>query len=402
MPELKHGLEPLTAILRQIEAGSLPNVRAREESAFDEIARPFAKSLVLFGAGLLGRITLAGLRRAGLEPLAFADNSPRLWNQLVDGIPVLSPAGAVRRYANSACFVVTIYNGSGVRQQLKTMGCPMVAHFVPLYWKYAGIFIPDSGIGLPHDLAAHAEAIESCYTILADAQSRQELCGQFRWRYWLDSAALPPAEDARDNYFPALATAGDDEVFVDGGAFDGDTVRAFLEHRSGRFGHVFALEPDRSNRARLEFYRDSLPPEVGARMTVLPYAIGNQNRSVTFCGTGSVISQMGEGSDLVECRRLDDIDWRFPPTYIKMDIEGAEPEALEGGARMLRESMPVLAVCVYHRSEHLWQIPAQIHALAPEYRLFLRRYAEDCWEIGCYAGPPQRLNRKNLKGFEGP
>jgi hypothetical protein len=98
----------------------------------------------------------------------------------------------------------------------------------------------------------------------------------------------------------------------------------------------------------------------------------------------------GEGI-CVECRKLDNIAWTYLPTYIKMDIEGAEPDALRGASELLRTHMPVLAVCLYHRSEHLWQVPRYIHETAPGYELFIRRYAEDCWELVCYAVPKHRL-----------
>jgi hypothetical protein len=74
-----------------------------------------------------------------------------------------------------------------------------------------------------------------------------------------------------------------------------------------------------------------------------------------------------------------------------MDIEGAEPEALAGAARTMARCRPVMAVCVYHRCDHLWIIPQLLKAANPDYRIFLRRYAEDCWETVCYAVPPERL-----------
>ena len=80
---------------------------ARERTTFDELAGPFGKSLVLFGAGGIGRKTLAGLRKLGIEPLAFADNNPKLWDRPLNGVPVMSPQEACARYGKSAAFVVT-------------------------------------------------------------------------------------------------------------------------------------------------------------------------------------------------------------------------------------------------------------------------------------------------------
>ena len=384
----------LEGILRQIETEPPESVRARERNAFDNIAGPFSQRLVLFGAGPLGKGILAGLLRAGIEPLSFADNNQELWGKHVSGLLVLSPDEAARVYGETACFVVTIYQGSSVRRQLAALGCRRVAPFVPLLWKYADIFIPQSGIELPHRLVGQSEAIRNCHAILADDKSKRELREQLVWRYWLDYSTLSQGLDARDTYFPMdLLSPIEEDVFVDCGAFDGDTIRSFDEHWAGGFRHAFAFEPDPANRTALasSITRKGLGP----RVTIMPYAVGNTNDPVSFTCTSSASSHLttGESGVAIECRRLDDVIWSATPTYIKMDIECAEPEALAGSAELLRQHHPVLAVCTYHRSEHLWQIPNLIRSIAPEYHLFLRRYAEECWEGVCYAIPSHRLKR---------
>jgi hypothetical protein len=74
-----------------------------------------------------------------------------------------------------------------------------------------------------------------------------------------------------------------------------------------------------------------------------------------------------------------------------MDIEGAEPGALSGAFDTIRQARPILAVCAYHKNEHLWTLPAIIHAALADYRISLRRYAEECWETVYYAIPPERV-----------
>jgi hypothetical protein len=74
-----------------------------------------------------------------------------------------------------------------------------------------------------------------------------------------------------------------------------------------------------------------------------------------------------------------------------MDIEGAELDALAGAGDIMAHSSPVMAVCAYHQCNHLWIIPRILKSANPNYRIFLRRYAEDCWETVYYAVPPDRL-----------
>ena len=386
-------INQLDPVMQRLQSESSENTRTRERNAFAAFAGSNEERIILFGAGPLGHMVLEGLEEAGIPPIAFADNNERLWLTEIKGIPVLSPSIAVERYRDSGCFVVTIYNGSPVRRKLKKLGCRNVAPFAALFWKYADVFTPQYGIDLPHKLPAFTDEIGTCHEVLADEQSRCELAGQIEWRYWLDNDALPTPLDPTKTYFPMdLISPSDDEVFVDCGSFQGDILPSFTSHWNSKFQRVFALEPDPQNREVLE--ANTRKMGLTDRVTVLPYAAGHQSGLVSFQSTGTVTSQMveaGPQSLSVECRRLDDISWPLTPTYIKMDIEGAEPQAIVGATDLLRHHHPILAICTYHRTEHLWQIPNLIHSIDPEYNLFLRRYAEECWEGVCYAIPDHRL-----------
>ena len=147
-------------------------------------------------------MVLAGLRRLGVEPRGLADNNPKLWGKEVEGLCVFSADEAAHRFGQDCCFVVTIYNGSKTRRQLRDLGCQHVAPFAALFWKYAGVFIPGNGIDLPHNLPPRADELRAVYGMLADEHSRRELCAQLRWRYWLDDRGMPAPLAARDIYFP--------------------------------------------------------------------------------------------------------------------------------------------------------------------------------------------------------
>ena len=366
----------------------------REATAFDAIAAPYERSLLLFGAGWLGRFVLNGLRAAGVEPIAFIDNNPQSWGTVVDGMVVLAPADALARHGTTSCVVVTVYNGSAVTHQLGALGFPRMAHIAPLFWKYADTFIPSSYMQLPHWLLAQEAQIRAGYAVLADDASRREFCEQLLWRFSPTAGILSPASSSADLYFPDdIITPHEAEVYVDCGAFDGDSARAFVTRRNGMFGALLLLEPDAQNRTKLERWVSTLSPEGRTRVSIFPFGASDTDGEFTFQESHNVGSTLlGNGGDVsIACRTLDTLLADESPTFIKMDIEGAEPMALAGGAATLRTHRPVLAICVYHRSEHLWEIPSLIHKLQPGYRIFVRRYAEDCWELVCYAVPEERL-----------
>src|SRR5208337_4219289 len=92
---------------------NVSDAKNREKSEFDRLSAPLRSPLVLFGAGGLGQTTLSGLRKCGIEPLAFVDNNRLLWGKSVAGLRVVSPEEAAARFGRKATFIVTIWRAQG-------------------------------------------------------------------------------------------------------------------------------------------------------------------------------------------------------------------------------------------------------------------------------------------------
>jgi FkbM family methyltransferase len=362
-----------------------------QKAAFKQQIAETGERYVLFGSGRLGQITLAGLLKAGVEPLAFADNNSKLWGAKVNGLQVLSPHAAAEQFGANAIFVITVYTSAPVWKQLIGMGLKVIS-FASLAWQYPQSLTPHGGVSLPGKIFEQAGDVHKALHLWADATSRREYMGQLLWQSSLDQSVLPPHLPQNDIYFADdLYTALADEVFVDCGAFDGDSVQEFLKRRAGSFSQIIAIEPDPENCKALEVRVASLPIETGRRIRVVQSAAGAKREVVTFNVTGTAGSSIGEGSYQVQCAPLDELK-DVKPTFIKMDIEGAEPDALLGARNTIKINMPVIAVCLYHAQEHLWQIPLLIQSISSDYKFFLRRYSDECWESVCYAIPPERLH----------
>jgi hypothetical protein len=98
-----------------------------------------------------------------------------------------------------------------------------------------------------------------------------------------------------------------------------------------------------------------------------------------------------KGTTEVECRTLDSaIGDDVSPTFIKMDVEGAEAGTLRGAEGLLRGRRPVLAVSAYHHQADLWRLPALLATLADDYRLHLRAHRPDGFDCVLYAIPAER------------
>ena len=314
------------------------------------------------------------------------------------GLPVLSPEDAVRCFGCKTVFVMTIWRDVGghpldeVRRQMFQYGVSRVISVAHLFWKHEQIFLPYYFLDRPERILPQAEMVKAAFHLFADEASRREFGAQVQWRLWLDFAALGKPVRHKHYFPPDLFLPRDDEVFIDAGAFQGDTLRDFLELRGGAFRRYVALEPDPANIASLVKFIDGLDVKLASRIRVVPLALSNARGRVRFAARGTQSSAISETGGLeVETASLDALLGDKPPTHIKMDIEGAEPLALAGAEHSIRQSLPVLAISVYHEYDHLWRIPLQMQAFSEHYRLFLRPHGEACWDLICYAVPIDRL-----------
>jgi FkbM family methyltransferase len=374
----------------------------RAATAWDSAAGERADRIVLMGAGGLGRRLLAGLRADGLEPVAFADNRRSTWGTVVDGLEVLAPAQAAERFGATAAFAVTIWGAASSHRfehsaaQLHALGCTTVLPVAWLAWRHPRGVLPHYAMALPEGVVAGADDVRAAYGALADERSRAEFVAQVRFRLTGDPSTLPHPVRGPQYLISDVAAPLDGEVVVDCGAYDGDTLTSWLAVRGPTFSRYIALEPDPDSRARLVDVVRTLPDGVRERVTVLPWAASAVRGTARFSTTGTASSALGDaGGCTVECRPLDEVladtlSGTEPPTFVKMDIEGAEPDALEGGRAVLAASGPLLAVSAYHAQDHLWRLPLLVHDLLPGHRLALRPHNEEGWDLVLYAVPPSR------------
>lgn len=163
------------------------------------------------------------------------------------------------------------------------------------------------------------------------------------------------------------------ETFIDIGCLNGETARNFIAWAGGKYHHIYCFEADPHNaedcRNRMKELLDD------GRMTILETAVAARKGTVSFQSCGNGCSKIGEGDMKVETVALDDLLANKKPTFIKMDIEGGEYEALKGAEKIVREQHPKLAISVYHLPRDIFDIPALILSYYPDYKLYLRHYS---------------------------
>jgi FkbM family methyltransferase len=363
------------------------------QRAADSFSLAAGDALALYGAGTLGRTALAGLRAAGVEPVAFADDTPEKRGRTLDGLPVMPPAEIAERYGARAVFAVTILNPRlsflGAKRRLEAHGAGRVVSFLSLAWKYPARLLPHYQYELPQDLLAEARGVREAFDVWADDESRRQFVAHLRFRLRADYGALPAR--SRDIYFPADVplALGADATFVDCGAYDGDTLREFLRHVGGRFRAVHAFEPDAENCRRLREFVSTLGDGAAHKIHVHHAGVGAARARMSFDATGNTGASLKPGGAAqVEVVPVDEVvEPDGASVYVKYDVEGAEGDALRGTERLIARSRPALAVSVYHLPDDFWRLPLYLKSLPADYRLFLRTHGEDGMDLICYAIP---------------
>lgn len=291
---------------------------------FDPAAFPFSRdaSVAVFGAGWLGKQIVPFLMSHGYTNIRFCDNNPTLHGQLVDSIQVISP------------------------QQLLAL-------------KDAPVIVAVKAESLAQDVSA------SLLRGGIDPGRIYRLPRIWRGEYF-DSALFPPSMH---------------EVYVDAGCYDSGTIRRFAEYCGGRYDAIYGFEPDPESYRRVA---EELETSGLDNVHLLQKGIWSSSSSLRFRNSphGSAAIADAGGID-ISAVALDETG--IEPTFIKMDVEGAELPALRGAEKTLRKHRPRLAICVYHREEDILDIPLYLQGIVPEYAFYLRHHSYSIFDTVLYA-----------------
>lgn len=192
-----------------------------------------------------------------------------------------------------------------------------------------------------------------------------------------DAILIMPAEyrNNTSQYFDLLIP-DEHETFVDCGCYDASTAFRFVGWCGIKgYDRIWCFEPDKNSYKRCKELCAGLK-----NCTVYPYGILDKVGSVPFQSgreeeSKIVTPEEGTLDEVIETIVLDDFLQGERVTFIKMDIEGAELDALKGASRIIKEQKPKLAISVYHKEEDIIEIPRLLLDLRPDYRLYIRHYS---------------------------
>ena len=277
--------------------------------------------IVLYGCGAVSETPLILLRHFGLDADFYCDRNPSLQGKLHFGLLVLSPEQLISEYSDAMVAIASFDHATEIYSDLTRLG------FNPAQVFYSRVFPEQIYFGFPEFVFS------------------------------------------------------EHEVYLDCGVCDGLTIKQFHDRVDGKYDKVYGFEPDNENyQCSARFIQEMQIPKVA----LMNFGVYSMDGVLSFTSeTDNVSSHISEDGDLsISVKRIDDMIGDSAPTFIKMDIEGAELEALHGAENTIRNNKPKLAICLYHKPEDIPLIPQYIHSIVPEYRMWIRPYEIGIRNVG--------------------
>ncbi len=370
----------ISMLLRADDADSvLAGLDARLSRFRERIARD--KKVYVFAAHRNAVKCVQYCKKLGIDIIAFVDNDPVKQQKNFYGRDVLALADVPKD--------AVIINASGryclqINDQLRQEGYVWGIDLMEILFLYDLPFQAEAQFrAYVRELVINRPRILSFYLLLADEYSRTVLDALTLFRLSLDSSivARQAAPYEQEFFAKDVLRFSANEVFVDGGAYDGDSFLRFTA-MAPNFSKAYLFEPDSKicKIAAQTIGNDS-------RVAICNYGLWSSSKELRFSSTGDMDGAISEDGDIrVSVVSIDDFV-ADRVTHIKLDIEGAEEEALSGASRSISINRPKMAIALYHRATDLWCLPSQIEALGGSYNYSIRHYSHTIDDTIIYAWP---------------
>ncbi len=217
-------------------------------------------------------------------------------------------------------------------------------------------------------LNAHLEEINLAHSLLADNFSRKVFEGYINFQFGGRIELLKEIETPESEIYESILKFNQAEIFIDIGAYRGDTVENFVKHTKGHYKKIIAAEPDYKTYQKLIKNCENL-----SNFTSFNAAITSFDGEIGFSSLAGRQSAVG-GEKMINALSLPTLCKSIEPSFIKIDSEGCELEILKGGEEILKEFKPKLNVAAYHKSEDIFKLPILIKNINPAYKIHLRHH----------------------------
>lgn len=351
----------------------------------------YSEGVIIYGAGKTGKFVYDILKINGIKCIAVLDQNPCGFS----GVPFYQFPNFPASFLNKP--VILALHGA-VWEAWENLNAAdfcnvytMSQFFLFIEYAQKRKIQNYAFLGGADEIPAHRQQIESVYNTLADERSREIFAAQLAYRLTgRYEYLLKP--DTGFLYYPDNRpfSLPSSIVFVDCGAFDGDTLQDLMPLID--FKSIVAFEPDAKTFEKLCSFLEKV--EFPGEILTFQAGVGEHNQVLSFSSAQDGGASFVQDGDIeVPVVSLDSLFTKFKVDFIKMDIEGSEAAALQGAKKIIRQHQPLLAISVYHTPNDLWELPALIKEINQEYSLFLRTHRGSYHDTVCYAVPEKFLRR---------
>lgn len=353
------------------------------------------KNVVIYGAGGNGIKIYHALKSNNYNVIFFIDlySNKRVYDGVKIYTPDLVPRKNIQVLVSVSCY------SNQIARLLKKQGHEKCYDFNQCMKLFPCLlnefFLRESLVELKKKTAMNLDKLKILSSLLKDYESKKTLERVIAFRL-KPSSETYIENDWKVQYFsddlPISFAFRESVTMVDCGAYIGDTLPIaldFFNKNKIKVNSITLFEPNLDNNFLLqkniekftssEYLLVNYPCGVWSKNTTLNFKLG--------ADTSHIVSHDMGNTEKLQVVALDAVAYSRKPNFIKMDIEGAELEAIKGAKKIIKEYNPVLAISVYHLTSHLWDVAFLINKFNPNYDYYLRTHGDLGNEIILYALP---------------
>lgn len=342
------------------------------------------KPLVMYGAGEVCIVYLDILKDYNIKPIAICDSSKTKIGTSIEGMIVISLDECLKRYDSFNILISSVSYYDEIR--LKLLDYVDDSRILKKFSRFEDPYIIQRKFFLKNNLHRFLELLKN----LKDDKSIRTLENVLKGRISNDNKYFNEVCSPLQYFDKDIIKLSDEESIIDGGAYTGDTLKEFSNLTRNKFKSYFAFEPSEMNYKILKKYK--LEKYKGDnRINIYNRGLFSSCKTIGFEVNPfePAACEINENSEhLINVVSIDSmfIDKKLcPPSFIKMDIEGSELDALIGAEQTIKIFKPKLAICVYHKVDDILTIFEYIKNLNLNYSFYLRHYSSYYSETVLYA-----------------
>lgn len=380
----------LEDLLEKYQNGTLENTD-------DKVGSLKEKEILFYGAGNIGKRLFQYFKNSGINVICFIDRNKNLDYSKYE-VPIYHPESQELEEKKKTSYIIlsALFSPNQcdeIKGTLFELGFKHVfaLHEVNLSTInngafYESLYGPYNKIDI---LGKDRAKIIKAFSLLETDKDKELYIEFLKAHITMDFTRFKQPDDISLQYLAHdIPLPKNYSKFIDCGGYDGDTLRNFVA-KGVKIQDIAVFEPQNELCQKISEYLQQNQDKLNSAV-VFPCGVHSGMKKINFSVSSDAPSSSKideQGTDIIQCVAIDEVLIGFRPTFIKMDIEGAEIEALKGAQQTISEHRPQLAICVYHCLSDIWEVPLFIKSCYEGYKFYLRNYQFGGFETVLYAFP---------------